>query len=143
MHNHTHLYYARVKILYSDFTITNHVKLHIIQHNLGVLWYCPCDLVAKTFTIYVSCWKTWYIVGLAGANMKWGCLLLSTEREHCICLVLWSIWGLTQPSKLQVKVIHVRHNLRKMFITLFGMSYNFSFYLHHFHIIVLPILFCV
>ena len=40
-----------------------------------------------------------------------------------------------------LKVIHVHHDLRKMFITVVW-NVQQSFYLHHFHIIVLPVL-CV
>ena len=43
--------------------------------------------------------------------------------------------------------IHVHHDLRKMFITLVWNDQQSLalalFYLHHFHIIVLPVLFCV
>ena len=42
----------------------------------------------------------------------------------------------------KLKVIHIHHDLRKMFITLVWNDKQ-SFHLHHFHIIVLPILFCV
>ena len=38
--------------------------------------------------------------------------------------------------------IHVHHNLKKMFIILVWNDQQ-SFYKHHFHIIILPILFCV
>ena len=41
-----------------------------------------------------------------------------------------------------LKVIHVHRNLRNMFITLVW-NVQQSFHLHHFHIIVLPVLFCV
>ena len=44
--------------------------------------------------------------------------------------------------KHTLKVIHVHHDLRKMFITLVW-NVQQSFYLRHFHIIVFPVLFCV
>ena len=41
-----------------------------------------------------------------------------------------------------LKVIHVHLVLRKMFITLVWNDQQ-SFHLYHFHIIILPVLFCV
>ena len=41
-----------------------------------------------------------------------------------------------------LKVIDVHDDLRKMFITLVWNDQQ-SFYLHHFHITILPVIFCI
>ena len=61
------------------------------------------------------------------------------NKIFSVCLS--DTWKTCIHRVISFKIIHVHHDLRKMFIL--DWNDQQSFYLHHFHIIILSILFCV
>ena len=108
--------YVHVHNYIYNIHIYYHVYVYMHMNNVHTLYITTCTyihIIMYTCTLYVK-----------RQNVPEANKICYTENDRTI------------------KVMHVHHYLRKMFITLVWNVQQY-FYLHHCHIIVLPILFCV